>query len=81
MITYFIYINSGVGVIDGQKKGRSDLNVALLDQFVCVIPGLMFEKCKTLPVEAGTGITAGKQGSTSENLVSIFLVITTKIRE
>ena len=51
------------------KKNRPDLNAALLDQFVSVIPGAMFEKAMTQLISEGDVASFARKDSATQNLV------------
>lgn len=66
--------SSGSGVSETVKKNRPDLNAALLDQFVSVIPGAMFEKAMTQLISEGESTSFVRKDSTTQNLVKKFIV-------
>lgn len=54
------------------KKNRPDMNAALLDQFVSVIPGAMFEKAMTQLVNEGEPAGFVRKDNTTQNLVKFL---------
>ena len=54
------------------KKNRPDLNAALLDQFVSVIPGAMFEKSMTQLISEGEATAFVRKDNATQNLVIAF---------
>ena len=54
------------------KKNRPDLNAALLDQFVSVIPGAMFEKSMTQLISEGEATAFMRKDNATQNLVIAF---------
>ena len=65
----------GSGVSETVKKNRPDLNAALLDQFVSVIPGAMFEKAMTQLISEGESTSFIRKDSTTQNLVKKIIVM------
>lgn len=76
MIKIVLNDSSGSGVSETVKKNRPDLNAALLDQFVSIIPGAMFEKAMTQLISEGESTTSfTRKDNTTQNLVSLGLLI------
>jgi hypothetical protein len=75
MIKIVLNDSSGSGVSETVKKNRPDLNAALLDQFVSIIPGAMFEKAMTQLISEGESTSFTRKDNTTQNLVSLGLLI------
>lgn len=57
--------------VESVKKSRPDLNTALLDQFVSVIPGAMFEKAMTQLTGEGESTNFIRKDHSTQNLVCL----------
>jgi hypothetical protein len=75
LISYIIFMCTGTPLPEGLKKNRPDLNSALLEQFVSLIPGTMFEKSLSTQLRSEIELSGSpRKENYTQNMVHFHFV-------
>lgn len=74
--------SAGTPLPEGLKKNRPDLNSALLEQFVSLIPGTMFEKSLSTQLRSEIEFAGSpRKENYSQNLVKFTIIFSSFLNQ